>query len=194
MTKEIKKAKVYTRTGDGGKTALVGGERISKSHDRIDLYGEVDELNSYVGFARSLVKDESLEEFKYLEELQVLLFDLGSNLACLPDDREKYQLPNVGEKNIERMESLIDKIEAQLEPLKYFILPSGSQLSSALHICRTVTRRIERKTIHFNELHTNDLPVEYGRFLNRLSDYFFVLARLALKIDDVKEVYWVPRK
>jgi len=194
MSEEIKKAKVYTRSGDKGKTALVGGERISKSHERIDLYGEVDELNSYVGFARSLISDESLEEYKYLEELQILLFDLGSNLACLADDREKYNLPQITSSNISSLELLIDKIEAQLEPLKYFILPAGSQLASSLHICRTVTRRIERKTIQFNELYSNDLPKEYGMFLNRLSDYFFVLARFALKKDNIEEVSWIPRK
>jgi cob(I)alamin adenosyltransferase len=193
MSEEIKKAKVYTRSGDAGKTALVGGERISKSNNRIDLYGEVDELNSHVGFSRSLISKNE-EQFEYLEELQVLLFDLGSNLACLPEDREKYKLPKISQKNVEDLESLIDKIEAQLEPLKYFILPGGNQLSSALHICRTVTRRIERKAILFNEDHTNDLPNEVFKFINRLSDYFFVLARLANKLEGNKEVFWIPRK
>ncbi len=195
MTEPTKKAKVYTRTGDAGKTALVGGERISKSDDRIDLYGEVDELNSFVGLARSIMSsDEERAEFLYLEELQVLLFDIGSNFACLQEGREKFKLPQISAENVNKLEKYIDNIEAKLEPLKYFILPAGSQMSSTLHICRTVSRRVERKAVKFNTVHQNDLPEEILKYLNRLSDYFFVLARLANKDNSGKEVFWMPRK
>lgn len=191
----MKKSKVYTRTGDQGETALVSGKRTSKSDIRIDLYGELDELNSRVGFACSHLTGElEFQQILYfLSHIQSAIFDLGSNLACETENREKFNLPQISEEFIADLELEIDKLDSELVPLKNFILPGGSVAASSLHLCRTNARKVERKLINYHNVSKEDLPANSIVFLNRLSDYFFVLSRYVNKIKKVKEVEWVPK-
>lgn len=184
------KSKVYTRSGDKGQTGLVGGSRISKGSDLIDLYGEVDELNSHLGVATTLINDKALLED--LHTIQVKLFDLGSNLACEVEKRLQFKLPQLSKKDVEWLEQKIDKLDAELEPLKYFVLPGGSQACAVLHVCRTVCRRVERKMVA--HLAVEDTPESSREYINRLSDYFFVLSRYINKVEGKAEIYWVPKK
>lgn len=184
------KSKVYTRSGDKGETGLVGGSRLSKGSDLIDLYGEVDELNSHIGVVTSLLKDKNILDD--LHAIQVKLFDLGSNLACETDKREKFHLPQFSDEDIVWLEEKIDEIDGKLDPLKYFVLPGGAQTSALLHVCRTVCRRVERKLV--GHLPTTQTPAFAREYINRLSDYFFVLSRLLNKTEGENEIYWVPKK
>lgn len=192
----MKKAKVYTRTGDKGTTGLVSGNRISKADSRIDLYGELDELNSRVGVGVSyLVLDV---EFKnvvdFLHHIQSAIFDLGSNLACEVENRAKYNLPQISDEYISDIEHEIDRMDGELEPLNSFILPGGTHAAAAFHVCRTGARSVERKLIHYFETTGEELPQNSAIFLNRLSDYFFMLSRYINKHKGVPEIEWKPRK
>src|SRR5690606_7864470 len=190
----MKKSKVYTRTGDKGTTALVSGARISKADQRIDLYGQVDELNSRVGMMVSFMNDMNIfaTEITFLHRLQSALFDLGSQLATEVENREKYKLPKIQEKFIEEMEKEIDRMDSELEPMKYFILPGGCKASSAAHLCRTGTRHVERLLVGFAETANEELPENSVQFINRASDYFFVLARYIEKKAGGNEISWIP--
>ena len=192
----MKKAKVYTRTGDQGKTGLVSGNRISKADSRIDLYGELDELNSRVGVGVSFLSQDV--EFKqvvdFLHHIQSAIFDLGSNLACEVENRAKYNLPQISDEYIADIEHEIDRMDAELAPLKSFILPGGTHAAAAFHVCRTGARSVERKLIQFFESTQEELPANSGIFLNRLSDYFFILSRYLNKHKNVDEIEWKPRK
>lgn len=188
------KSKIYTRTGDEGKTALVSGNRILKSDLRIDLYGEVDELNSRVGFACSLLDSAFSSEINFLHSVQSTLFDLGSNLACEEENRNKYKLPQISEKIIKDIEDEIDRMDAEVEPLKTFILPGGSTASSAFHLARTSARSVERKLVNFKEASGEGIPHLSLVAINRLSDYFFVLSRYVNKILKQDEIPWKPSK
>lgn len=188
----MKKARIYTRTGDNGTTALVSGTRIKKSQERISLYGEADELNSFIGFAVSLL-DSSFDK-KFLEEIQSSLFDLGSNLACEKEKREGFKLPKVSEILIKEIEQEIDKMDSELPPLSNFILPGGTQASSAFHVCRTVCRRLERSMVDFQDKFSQEISETDLKFINRLSDYFFILARFINVKAKHTEVNWVPSK
>lgn len=192
----MKKAKIYTRTGDKGETALVSGNRISKASPRIDLYGELDELNSRIGVACSFMDGEEKlkSELEFLFTLQSAIFDLGSQLACEPENRAKYQLPNLTEELILGIEKEIDRLDHALPGLKNFILPGGSPAAAHLHLARTATRRVERQLISFQEATQEEVPQHSLRFLNRLSDYLFVLARSVNQTQEGKELYWKPRK
>ncbi len=182
--------KIYTKSGDSGDTGLVGGTRVRKSDPRLDLYGEVDDLNSWVGAAVAHLSVKSEEVRAPLERIQNWLFDLGSNLACERENREKFKLPRLTEEAIYYLEQEIDRMDEQLEPLKNFILPGGALAGSFLHIARTKTRKIERKLVSFLEAYPDDLPCEMVVFINRLSDYFFVAARLANRKERVSETIW----
>lgn len=192
----MKKAKVYTRTGDQGKTGLVSGNRISKGDARIDLYGELDELNSRVGVGASyLALDVEFKQvLNFLHHIQSAIFDLGSNLACEVENRKKYNLPQISDEYIAEMEHEIDRMDHELAPLKSFILPGGSLTSSAFHVCRTGARNVERKLIQYHEQTQEELPQNAAIFLNRLSDYFFILARYVNKMKNIEEIEWKPRK
>lgn len=189
----MKKSKIYTRTGDEGNTGLVSGNRISKSDPRIDLYGDLDELNSRIGFACSLLDTKFTSEITFLYKVQSALFDLGSNMACEQENRAKFQLPQLSQALIVQMEYEIDRMDGELEPLKNFILPGGSQGSAALHLARTGTRTVERKLISFHRTSKEELPALSVIFLNRLSDYFFMLARYINKSSNSPEIYWKPK-
>lgn len=186
----MKKSAVYTRTGDTGTTGLVGGTRIKKSDPRIHLYGEVDELNSYIGLGISMLPtgfDKNL-----LLQIQSLLFDLGSNLACEVENRSKFKLPQIKLTAIEKLEADIDQMDSQLLPLKHFILPGGDPAAAAFHVCRTVCRRIERTMVDFEDHHQGDMPENSLQFINRLSDYFFVLCRYINSVKKIEETQWIP--
>lgn len=192
----MKKSRIYTKTGDKGETALVSGTRISKGSERIDLYGELDELNSRLGVAAALLEREiQLQRTsEFLHSIQSSIFDLGSQLACEAEKREGFQLPNISSEFITDLEEEIDRLDHELTPLKNFILPGGSEASAHLHLARTQARKVERKFIHFLENSKEASPENAGIFLNRLSDYFFVLARYVDKLAGVSERLWKPKK
>jgi cob(I)alamin adenosyltransferase len=188
----VKKSKIYTKTGDEGETGLVSGNRIIKSDMRIDLYGELDELNSRVGFSCSLLPAHP-EIQQFLQIIQSALFDLGSNMACEFENRSKFNLPQLDEKLIASMEEHIDSMDKDLPALKNFILPGGSQAVSSIHLARTCARSVERKIIHYQHITKEELPALSIVFLNRLSDYFFVLARYVNQREKGKEITWIAR-
>lgn len=192
----MKKSKIYTKTGDKGETGLVSGNRALKSDVRIDLYGELDELNSRIGLVCShMVEDLEFQQIvNFLHHIQSAIFDLGSNLACEVENRSKFNLPQISDHFISDLEFEIDKLDSELTPLKNFVLPGGSIVSSLIHLCRTNTRSVERKIISFNSQSGEELPANSLIFLNRLSDYFFVLARYANHLKRTKEIDWRPRK
>ncbi|MES2528292.1 MAG: cob(I)yrinic acid a,c-diamide adenosyltransferase [Bdellovibrionota bacterium] len=192
----MKKAKIYTKTGDQGDTGLVSGTRISKADPRIDLYGELDDFNSRVGFAAALIENEvSLKTtVDFLHHLQSVVFDLGSNLACEAAKRIEYKLPQVTKEFVAELEQEIDRLEHELNPLKNFILPGGTVAASAFHVARTSARNVERKMVAFTNETGEALPENGLVFLNRASDYLFVLARYVNKIQGGSEKNWIPRK
>lgn len=179
--------KIYTKTGDDGTTGLFGGERVRKDSTRIEAYGTVDELNSAVGMAASVAPD-ALRTL--LKDLQVSLFVLGADLATPLEQKITYKIPRIIEGDVKTLEGLIDQHTTQLEPLKNFILPGGTQCAANLHLARTICRRAERLLVTLRdeqEIGDHDLV-----FLNRLSDLLFTLARRANQIEGVGDVEWVP--
>ncbi len=180
--------KVYTKTGDKGTTALFGGSRVPKSHIRIESYGTVDELNSYVG----LVRDQPVnnDRAEVLAAIQEKLFVIGSILATEPGNT-KVKVPTLQENDVKRLETEMDRMDEHLPVMKNFVLPGGHQSVSFCHITRCVCRRAERLVIQLNESEPVDpLVIQY---LNRLSDYFFVLARMMVQELNVKETPWLPQ-
>jgi cob(I)alamin adenosyltransferase len=189
----IRITRVYTRTGDKGETALVGGKRVPKDSPRIEAYGTVDELNSIVGLARSF-NDEKLDAgdaHRFLDvvlrQLQDELFDLGSELATAQD--AAYEgMYRVGEQEVKKLEQLIDECQKDLDPLKSFVLPGGGKIGAYLHQCRTVCRRAEREILRLSRVEElGEWPVKY---VNRLSDLFFVLSRWISKQTGESEYLW----
>ncbi len=179
--------KIYTKTGDDGTTGLFGGARVLKASARVEAYGTVDELNASLGLARST----GLGPFTdgVLARVQVDLFTLGAELACVPGKEDKLAMTLLGASDAERLERAIDDAEARLEPLTTFILPGGSPAGAALHLARTVARRAERALLAVVDERPRGALVVY---LNRLSDLLFVLARLANKEAGVADVPWAP--
>ena len=182
--------KIYTKAGDEGKTSLIGGTRVPKSHIRIESYGTVDELNSFIGLLSDLLEDATIK--KVLGEVQDRLFTVGSSLACDPEKESNLKIPDLKEEDIAYLESLIDKMNQVLEPMKSFILPGGHQAISTAHIARCVCRRAERWCVNLQE---EDLFVEplVIKYLNRLSDYLFVLSRYIGYLNGVPDSPWKPR-
>lgn len=177
--------KIYTKTGDEGQTSLYGGKRLSKGELRIECYGTVDELNSQVGVVASLLNEESLAG--ELASVQSRLFDLGTHLAAEPG-KKNLILPELSDAHIEALEKQIDAWNDQLPELKFFILPGGSQAAAQCHVARTVCRRAERLVVRLAE--SEALKPELIRYLNRLSDYFFVLARFLNHLGGHAEIVW----
>ncbi len=188
--------KIYTKTGDQGDTGLVSGTRISKADPRIDLYGELDDFNSRLGFAIALIDNEKAlsSSITILHHLQSAVFDLGSNLACEAPKRLEYKLPQITEGFIKELEQEIDRLENELSPLKHFILPGGTQAAAAFHVARTGARNVERKLVKFTAETGEDAPILGLILLNRTSDYLFVLARYVNKVQGGAEKSWIPRK
>jgi cob(I)alamin adenosyltransferase len=182
--------KIYTKTGDLGKTSLIGGTKVAKSNIRIQTYGTVDELNSYIGLCNDLLVDAASN--KTLKEIQDRLFTIGSSLACDPDKEPLMRIPDLVEEDIVFLEKEIDRMMEILPPMKFFVLPGGHQTVSTLHVARTVCRRAECLCVQMQEenLFVDALVLKY---INRLSDYLFTLARYATHLLKVEEVAWIPR-
>lgn len=180
--------RIYTKTGDQGETALFGGRRVPKSDLRVDAYGTVDELNSFIGLLRDSVENQHIREV--LTHTQNRLFTLGAHLAS--DPAKHPPTPDLLPSDIELLEKEMDGMDEHLPPLKNFILPGGHTTVSTCHVCRTVCRRAERLTV---ALVQSGEPLEdlVLKYLNRLSDYFFVLARFLAKELGVEEVVWKTR-
>jgi cob(I)alamin adenosyltransferase len=181
--------KIYTKTGDKGQTALIGGRRVSKSDLRIDAYGTVDELNSWIG----LVRDQPVhkERRELLKEIQDRLFTIGSELATDPDKETKRPMPAIIPDDVTFLEQAMDAMDAELPELRAFILPGGHESVSFCHLARTVCRRAERLIISLNdESIVDELVIQY---VNRLSDYLFVLSRKMARELNTEEVSWKPR-
>jgi cob(I)alamin adenosyltransferase len=180
--------KVYTKTGDQGTTSLFGGKRVSKADLRIDTYGTIDELNSYIG----LLRDQEVNQHRksILIEIQDRLFTVGSILATEPGNT-KVKVPHLAEADIEFLETEIDSMESFLSPMRFFVLPGGHASVSFCHIARTVCRRAERLTITLNATEPVD-PIVI-KYLNRLSDYLFVLSRKMTSELGAEETPWKPR-
>lgn len=180
--------KVYTKTGDKGETSLIGGTRVKKSHLRIETYGTVDELNSYIGLVRDQGVNASRKDL--LKEIQDRLFTIGSSLASDPE-KSKMKIPDLHAEDVTLLENEIDKMNDELPPLRVFVLPGGHQSVSFCHLARCVCRRAERLTIGLQEeSFVADLVIQY---LNRLSDYLFVLSRKMAHELNAEEVPWKPR-
>ncbi|WP_025764694.1 cob(I)yrinic acid a,c-diamide adenosyltransferase [Dyadobacter tibetensis] len=180
--------KIYTKTGDKGTTSLIGGTRLSKAHIRIESYGTVDELNAYIGLLRDQPVNEGRKDL--LKEIQDRLFTIGSHLASEPEQNKRI-LPDLTESDIELLESEMDAIDAVVPTLRAFILPGGHTAVSYGHLARTVCRRAERAVIHLKQQEeVEDIVI---RYLNRLSDFLFMLCRSMSQELGVPEVEWKPR-
>ena len=177
--------KIYTRTGDAGETALFGGRRVSKADSRVDAYGEVDELNAWIGLVRATGLDRDLDE--PLVRIQKDLFALGAQLADPGDSiGGRVAKTSLGDDDISRLEQLIDRLEAELPPLRRFILAGGAPAGAALHVARTVCRRAERRIVSL----TPSPDVLLIKYVNRLSDLLFVLARVVNHRRGAPEIEW----
>ena len=185
--------KIYTKTGDKGETSLYGGTRVSKAAARVESYGTLDELNAFIGLAKAEISDEKV--LSQLQKIQFDLFTVGSEAATptdkliLANGKNRLDLM-ISEKEILELEHWMDDLDAELEPLQFFILPSGGKAAASVHVCRTVCRRAERAMVYLNE--TEEVRPELIKYLNRLSDYLFILARYISKISGEKEDYWNP--
>lgn len=187
--------RVYTRKGDGGQTRLVGGQKVPKNSLRIEAYGTIDELNSFIGEACETAREAATAHpglqpmIGILTRVQHELFNLGSILATLPEDVHPNQ-PRVTDANIAQLESEIDSVNEDLPALKSFVLPGGCRLNVDLHVCRTVCRRAERLCVSLAR--EEAVPAEAIRYLNRLSDAFFVWSRWSSQVMNVPETLWDP--
>ena len=182
--------KIYTKTGDLGKTSLIGGTKVPKSHIRIETYGTVDELNSYIGLVNDHINNEHTKTV--LQEIQDRLFTIGSSLACDPDKEPLMKIPDLKEDDINLLEREMDKMNDVLPPMKFFVLPGGHVAVSTTHVARCVCRRAERLCVNMqeHEIFIEPLVIKY---LNRLSDYLFVVSRYLANILHAKEIPWRPR-
>ena len=177
--------KIYTKKGDRGETSLMGGDVVGKDHPRIEAYGSVDELNAILGIVQTQVSDGEMK--KVLSEIQKQLFILGAELAT-PHPNEKMKQGFLQDAQVTQLESQMDSWERELKPLTSFILPGGGSAAAYLHLARTVCRRAERLLVHLHHQETlREIPLIY---LNRLSDWFFVLARLLNHREGVEDVLW----
>jgi cob(I)alamin adenosyltransferase len=198
-------SKIYTKTGDKGRTSLIGGTKVPKSHIRIESYGTVDELNSFIGLlgdhlasagpltpATDLPGAAAPPPGYLLREIQDRLFTIGSSLACDPDKAPQLKIPDLKEEDVRLLEKEMDRMNEALPPMRSFILPGGHIAVSTAHIARCVCRRAERLCVNMqeNELFIDPLVLQY---LNRLSDYLFVLARYAGQLLQTPEIPWKPR-
>ena len=185
--------KIYTRGGDQGETSLFGGERVTKDTPRVEAYGSVDELNALLGLAASELEGQA-DLRGYLGTIQRSLFDLGAELATPESDASagrKKAVPQVNERDVTELESWIDKLDAELEPLRSFVLPGGARAAGLLHLARTVCRRSERRVVALG--HTETVVPVWLHYLNRLSDLLFVMARVVNHRAGVEEPTWVGR-
>jgi len=178
--------KIYTKTGDSGETGLFGGARVSKASLRVEAYGEIDELNSTVGWARLAVSDPDLDAV--LNGIQNDLFEVGAELGSTEDRKKKSVMPLIAEMQVEALERAIDRYEEGPPPLTSFVLPGGCESAARFHVARCVCRRAERSLVALGERET--LRAELYRYVNRLSDLLFVLARYANHVAGVEDIPW----
>lgn len=182
----MKKSLVYTKTGDKGTTSLVGGSRVPKNHIRLEAYGTVDELNACLGWLLTYLTDEADRQF--VQGIQHRLFAIGSHLAT---DQEKMSLKPASilmKEDVEKIEQEIDRLDEKLPPIRAFVLPGGCRLAAVCHVCRTVCRRAERRILTLSE--TCTISPEVLSFVNRLSDYLFVLSRKMNLDGQNNEIFW----
>ena len=182
--------KIYTKTGDKGSTSLIGGTKVSKSHMRIEAYGTVDELNSYVGLCRDLLDIEEMRA--ELQEIQDRLFTIGSSLACDPNKEPLLKIPDLKESDLQFLEQSIDKMNVVLPVMKSFILPGGHPTVSHFHVARCICRRAERACVRL-QAENQEIEPLIIKYLNRLSDYLFVVARFCGHNLNVAEIPWKAR-
>ena len=180
--------KIYTKTGDKAETSLIGGVRVPKYHLRIESYGTVDELNSYIGLVKDMITDENAKELLY--EIQDRLFTIGSVLASDPE-KSKMKIPDLHETDVELLEKEMDAMGENLPELRSFILPGGHPAVSTAHVARCICRRAERLVVHLSN--ESQVPEIIAVYLNRLSDYLFVLSRKIATDFSVDEIPWRPR-
>ncbi|WEK37650.1 MAG: cob(I)yrinic acid a,c-diamide adenosyltransferase [Candidatus Pseudobacter hemicellulosilyticus] len=183
--------KIYTKTGDKGKTSLIGGTKVPKSDLRIESYGTVDELNSYLGLCRDLLSQDD-QGRTILQAVQDRLFVVGAALACDPEKEPKMKIPDLKEEDVTLLEKEIDRMNETVPPMKFFILPGGAPVVSQLHIARCVCRRAERCCVRL-ENESQEVEPVILQYLNRLSDYLFVLARYAGHQLGIAEIPWKSR-
>ncbi|RYD96829.1 MAG: cob(I)yrinic acid a,c-diamide adenosyltransferase [Sphingobacteriales bacterium] len=182
--------RVYTKTGDKGTTGLIGGTRVAKDSLRIEAYGTVDELNSFLGLGTDQLADPAING--WILEIQDRLFTLGASLATDPEKAPKQKLPDLHPEDIEWLEQRIDEMDDKLPVMKSFILPGGSVAASTFHVARCVCRRAERLCVHL--VNQEEFVAEVVlKYLNRLSDFLFVLARYIVQQQGAKEIPWRPR-
>lgn len=182
--------KIYTKTGDKGGTSLIGGVRVPKSHIRIESYGTVDELNSFIGMVNDMAQNEQVDA--WLREVQDRLFTVGSALATSPDKEVKMKLPDLHDTDVTWLEQRIDEMNEHLPEMRSFILPGGNVASSTCHVARCVCRRAERICVHMQE-EDEFMPPLIVQYLNRLSDFLFVLARYISHLNHAPEIPWRAR-
>lgn len=182
--------KIYTKTGDLGKTSLIGGTKVPKSHLRIESYGTVDELNSYIGLIYDMIEDKASQ--KTLREIQDRLFTIGSSLACNPEKETGMKIPDLKDEDVKLLENEIDRMNEALPEMRSFILPGGHVAVSTIHIGRCVCRRAERICVHLQQKNQEVSPLVI-KYLNRLSDYLFMLARYIGQLLNVPEIPWKAR-
>ncbi len=184
--------KVYTKAGDRGRTQLIGGDKVKKSHARIDCYGTIDELNATIGMCLAALEQSSAKAAlsSKLIRIQNELFNVGTQLAT-PDAERRAELPNIRPELVELLETEMDELNDDLPALTSFVLPGGSECSARFHIARTVCRRAERMVVELAETNTvDDVHISY---LNRLSDTLFVFGRYSLVADGLPEQLWEPK-
>ena len=180
-------SKIYTKTGDKGMTSLVGGHRVSKTHPRIEAYGTIDELNSFIGLLITEIDDVGLR--KLLQYIQNQLFSVSAYLATDPTKTEEYRTKcRITEEDVQRLEDAIDAISKNLPKIKYFILPGGCHSAALAHVCRTICRRAERQIYLIEE--NAELGDNVLAFINRLSDLLFVMARNECVLKNGEEILW----
>lgn len=186
--------KVYTGGGDRGKTSLFSGERVIKSNDRIEAFGDVDELNAALGMLGAVLPIDNSDINEKIRQVQSDLFHIGAWLATTPESSDTQSLAEITENKVQFLESAIDRMEEELSPLKGFILPGGHLASAVAHVSRTVCRRAERRVVHLlNKIDDSQLPGSLQTlhvYLNRLSDYLFILARYCNHINGVQDISW----
>lgn len=183
-------SKIYTKTGDKGTTSLIGGTKVPKSHLRIEAYGTVDELNSYIGLCKDLLED--VQACEILLEIQDRLFTIGSSLACDPIKEPRMRIPDLKEDDVVLLEKEMDRMSDAIPAMNSFVLPGGHTTVSHLHIARCVARRAERCCVRL-ELESLEVDALLLKYLNRLSDYLFILSRFTTYQLNVKEIPWKPR-
>jgi len=182
--------KIYTKTGDEGFTSLYGGKRVTKNHARIEAYGTIDELNAFLG----LLRDQEISKHHkiFLLQVQTELFSIGAIMATPNDNKKRLNIQKVKPEQIEGLELEIDRMDEELPQMTHFILPGGHPIVSYCHVARTICRRAERLAYELN--HFEPLEAEVLKYLNRLSDYLFVLARKLTLENRVEEIKWIPEK